>query len=146
MAGYGADTVLQPPQIVDACVKNGDFKVHKVVASKAFMGAMAALAQGKRVRGCIRACFAAAPPGLCFGCCRQVTPLLCGAQGDDVAAKAAGLIQTWGVNFESIKDALPGFCETYASLKAKVLLGWRALGLRSGLSVCCGGCRCWRRG
>lgn len=100
-------------QIVDACVKNGDFKVHKVVASKAFMGAMAALAQGKRVRIVgVRGPVASVEQGL--------TTRGSGAQGDDVAAQAARLIQTWGTNFESIKDALPGFCETYVSLQAKV--------------------------
>ena len=40
-------------------------------------------------------------------------------QGADVGAKAAQLVQTWGREFESVKDALPGFTETYRSLQAK---------------------------
>ena len=48
--GLVCSPLLRNTQIVDSCVKNGDFKVHKVVGSKAFMGAMAALASGKRVR------------------------------------------------------------------------------------------------
>jgi hypothetical protein len=84
-----AKTVKLALELTDAAIKNCSARLHFAVASKAFLGDVTALAEGKKSTMW---------------------------EARDAALK---LIQEWGLEFKEKRDHLPLFYETYVSLKTK---------------------------